>query len=183
MITRTYLRAAFLTLACAGLAACTQPPIPTPDCATADWRATGVGDGAGGRGQERLATHVAACAASPRPVNEDAWHNGYAEGLRAYCTPAHAMDLGRRGKRMNPICPEEMRANIAAASDGGFEEFWQMREIADLQSEMPFAWGFAGGGGFPGPMYEYSMISSRIAGARAKLAWIRERNEEMLAGF
>lgn len=177
----TRLRRAALALICMGLAACTQPPPPTPDCATADWRATGVGDGAAGRGEDRLNVHLEACAGSPRPVDADAWREGHAEGLRAYCTPRHALDLGRRGKRMNPICPEELRARIVAANDGGFQEYWLMREIDDLHAEMGSIRMYSRRGRYPGSFYEYSVLTARISNARAQLDWLRARNEELVA--
>jgi hypothetical protein len=175
------LRRAALALVCASLTACTQPPPPTPDCATADWHATGVGDGAAGRGHDRLTTHLEACGASLPPVDTDAWRAGHAEGLRAYCTPRHALDVGRRGRRMNPICPAPLRAKIAAANDGGFQEFWLMREIQDLYSESGAGWGHSRHSRFPGSIYEASMISARISNARSQLAWLRARNEDLVA--
>jgi len=140
-------------LAAALLVACAQPapPVRADACATADWRAVGVADGARGAGPDRLAEHRASCAAAGLAPDAEAWALGREEGLLAYCTPANAHAVGAAGASLAPYCPNEGAEALRAANDLGLQRRRLEQRIAVIDARLlappPFFYGPYGGYG------------------------------------
>ena len=71
-------------------------------CRAGDWREIGFADGAAGRGAERIEAHRKACAEYGIVPDAAAWRTGRDQGLRLYCVPAKAYDVGSRGLSIAP---------------------------------------------------------------------------------
>ena len=89
------------------------------ECLTADWRAIGYEDGAGGQGPEAFGDRRRACAEHGVTAGFEAYNAGRAEGLTYFCRPRNGYSLGTRGRRYSGVCPKELEpAFLAAHADG-----------------------------------------------------------------
>jgi len=84
------------------------------ECLKGDWNAIGFTDGAKGYSIERLGEHRKACADFGVSPHLATYQAGYQEGLKAYCVPETAFELGRQVKSYNGVCPEELETAFIA---------------------------------------------------------------------
>lgn len=112
----------------------------TPEeCRSADWYQIGLADGAEGRGTDRLELHRRACAEVRVSPDAAAWLRGRTDGLRLYCTPAKAYEVGRRGGAIAPGCTAEELVAMRPAHRWG-ETWWQIGlEIAEVERDIAAA--------------------------------------------
>lgn len=96
------------------------------ECLTADWESIGYEDGAAGKPAARIADHRKACAEHGVTPNMAAYRHGRELGLREFCRPDRAYQLGRSGRPYSAACPAEVVDRFAAAYDAG-------REVYDLE--------------------------------------------------
>lgn len=123
-----------LLLALAGCATLTPE-----ECRTADWYRIGVADGAEGWGTGRIEQHRRACAETGVSPDAAAWLRGRLAGLRQYCTPATAHEVGRRGGAIAPGCTEGELVTMRPAHRWG-EIFWQLGlEIVGIEADIAAA--------------------------------------------
>ncbi|MEO1687447.1 MAG: DUF2799 domain-containing protein [Pseudomonadota bacterium] len=169
------------TLAAALVSACAQPPPPVraDACATADWRAVGVADGARGAGPERLAEHRASCAEAGRAPDARAWARGRQDGLRSYCTPANAHAVGASGQALAPYCPAARTKSLRRAHRLGLRRHRLEREIARIDSALlapppllygPYRRRYGRPFLFADPFYDDPWLWARRSEAEAALA-------------
>lgn len=128
-----------MAVAAAGLllAGC-APGLAPESCAGADWRAVGVADGADGRGPGFVQEHVRSCAKVGVRPDAEAWEAGRREGLRSYCTPRNAWELGLAGRPLAEVCPEPMAAELARVHAAGWRRAQILRAIGDTRADMMF---------------------------------------------
>ena len=81
-------------------------------CRGADWRLIGYQDGASGKQAGVIGTYREDCAEYAVVPDLDAYLAGRNAGLKEYCQPEKAYQLGISGHGYNPVCP--------AASAGAF---------------------------------------------------------------
>lgn len=91
------------SLAAVGLTACATTSDDRQDdaCASYDWRAQGVADGAAGYGDARAADFGRQCGAS---FDQAAWRAGVTEGAKRFCTVEGAFRSGVAGTEYRSIC-------------------------------------------------------------------------------
>lgn len=153
------LRAGALLAALAALGACT--PGPPPDCPV-DWRAAGMADGAAGLGADRYAERAAAClppqeaaaadapsdtapsdtAAAVPPAARAAFDAGMAEGRRAYCMPRAALELGRGGRGLRSVCPEDLAPLARSFNRRGLDEWGVANEVVAARQDACSSYGY-----------------------------------------
>ena len=90
------------------------------ECLTSDWQMIGFEDGSRGYGSERLGEHRKACAKHGVTPDLTAYRQGREEGLRDFCQPARAYNLGSRGGRYNGVCPAESESDFLDAYRAGY---------------------------------------------------------------
>ena len=130
-------RSVLLMVALQALASCET--LTPEECRSADWYQIGLADGAEGRGTDRLEAHRRACAEVRVTPDAAAWLRGRTDGLRLYCTPAKAYEVGRRGAAIAPGCSAEEIAAMRPAHRWG-ETFWQIgQEIAEVERDIAAA--------------------------------------------
>ena len=106
------------------------------ECVSADWYQIGVTDGAEGRGTDRIEAHRKACADVGVAPDAERWLAGRERGLRLYCTPAKAYEVGREGRSIRPGCTEVELQRMAPAYEEG-RNYWRLElEIRDLKSDI-----------------------------------------------
>ncbi|MEO0425658.1 MAG: DUF2799 domain-containing protein [Pseudomonadota bacterium] len=89
------------------------------DCASTDWEALGVEDGAAGADPETPDHYRTVCDRQGSKMDLVAYRVGTAAGLRRYCVEPTAFALGARGDDAFTGCPDDLsRAFARAYADG-----------------------------------------------------------------
>lgn len=121
---------------------------------TADWQALGQQDGLLGRDASYFAKHMQACAkvANMSPTvmttptafitqNQQAWETGRQAGLKKYCTPLRAYQLGREGFSYQNVCPQEQMVELLKAHDEGYLNYQREQMMNQLWYDDDPFWG------------------------------------------
>lgn len=74
------------------------------ECREGDWAAIGRADGERGARLSEIERYRKACARHEIPVGEEAWREGYAAGIAAFCTPKGGYVAGRGGQKHQDVC-------------------------------------------------------------------------------
>lgn len=106
------------------------------DCARGDWHRIGFDDGRWGYTTQRLSHHDKACAKHGFGVDAQAYHAGYADGLRLFCVPSRAFSLGRKGDSYHHQCPPEAESAFMPAYHHGWDVFEFEKELEHLEKEI-----------------------------------------------
>jgi hypothetical protein len=101
-----------LLAGCAGMSA--------DECAIVDWHTIGFEDGARGYTADRVGDHRKACAKHGVAPDFEAYRAGHAEGLRDYCQPSRAFNVGASGARYNGVCSANREAEFLDAYNSGY---------------------------------------------------------------
>ena len=99
------------------LAACAT--LDENECRAGNWYDIGVSDGAKGRSPDFILQHAKACNEFGIAPKAGPWREGRREGLKFYCTPRNAYDVGTRGAHLAPYCEGVDLATLHAANDRG----------------------------------------------------------------
>lgn len=93
------------------------------ECLIGDWQAIGYNDGVSGYQSDRLASHAKACAKASVTPDYQAWERGRQLGLEQYCLTDNAYNLGRRGHKLNNVCPAAITSTLQQANQRGLEYY------------------------------------------------------------
>jgi len=77
------------------------------DCQETDWRQSGYEQGAAGGSREAIVGHERRCAEVEVAVSKHDWNQGWADGVRTYCTEAGGQNVGLAGGAYTGICGPE----------------------------------------------------------------------------
>ena len=88
-----------------------------------DWQAIGYNDGVAGYYSDRLASHAKACAKTSVTPDYQLWERGRQLGLKQYCTVTSAYNIGRRGKKLNNVCPIALASSLQVANQKGLDYY------------------------------------------------------------
>lgn len=139
-----------------------------------DWRTLGEQDGLMGRGADYFAQHLQGCSqklnmssavmTTPTALqtqNQQLWEQGRQAGLKKYCTPLRAYQLGREGFSYQNVCPQAQMVELLKANDEGLYNYQREQNLRDWNDDFfPFGWGYSnygwgnrwhGGGHFYAP--------------------------------
>lgn len=106
------------------------------ECATADWYAVGLEDGASGRAVERLGEHRRACAEHGVTPVAEAYLKGRGEGLKSFCTYERGYAEGRAGHGYGGVCPEPMGRSFLAGYHRGHDLYELSRRLGATQQQI-----------------------------------------------
>lgn len=101
------------------------------ECMVGEWQAIGYNDGVAGYHSERLASHAKACAKVSIAPDYQAWERGRQLGLKQYCTPSNAYNLGRRGRKLNTVCPIALASTLQNANQQGLDYYTLEQQIGE----------------------------------------------------
>lgn len=96
------------------------------ECAMSDWRTIGYEDGSMGYTAARIGEHRKACAKHGVAPDFNAYQTGHSEGVRQYCQPSRAFNVGAGGGRYNGICPSDLEPDFVDAFNSG-HRLYQLR--------------------------------------------------------
>lgn len=105
-------------------------------CRTGDWETIGYNDGVRGRSEAYINEHREACGEFGISPNTAVWLRARLEGLKVYCTPTNAYDIGRSGDELNPVCPETGLSELKLANFYGIRYYEIDQEIDALKDEI-----------------------------------------------
>ena len=100
------------------------------ECMIGDWQAIGYNDGVAGYHSDRLASHTKACAKASVAPDYQAWARGRQLGLQQYCTVNNAYNVGRRGNRLNNVCPITSATALRQANQSGLNYYTLDSQVA-----------------------------------------------------
>lgn len=126
---KALLVAAALAAGAALLASCET--MSAEQCAAADWGALGYSDAAGAA-NDRFAARAQSCADKGIQPDQSAYYDGFANGMRAFCTPEHGFQFARNGGSFGGTCAADLAEDFAYAYADG-------RRVHDAQSEVDTA--------------------------------------------
>ena len=106
------------------------------ECLTADWQMIGFEDGSVGRSQSNIGEYRKACADHGITPSLAQYRQGYAEGIRNYCTQSNGFDQGRRGATYRGICPHDMEADFVEAYGLGRNYYVLSSAVSSLNSRI-----------------------------------------------
>lgn len=160
-------RPIFLSILFVALAGCES--LTDAECQSADWYQIGVVDGAEGRGPDRIDSHRKACADVGIAPSPERWLAGRERGLRLYCTPGKAYEVGREGHSIRAGCTQAEMRRMSPAYEHG-RNYWRIEQeiddiewdISEIDSDLIALPSDAGG--MRARLYaERSRLSSRLA--------------------
>lgn len=104
-------------------------------CRAGDWGAIGFDDGKNGKLESYIYEHREACADYGIAPDVTTWLKTRIEGLKYYCTPESAYNVGRRGRDLSPVC-EANQSDLRLANFYGQRYYEISEEIDDIDDEM-----------------------------------------------
>lgn len=117
-------------LAAAALSACVS--MSPDECLRADWQALGFQDGRAGEGMDTLDERRRQCTKAGAAVDATAYLRGREEGLRMYCDPRNAQELGLRGAGYAGVCPPDLAPLFRSRYEAGREVHRARDSLEDL---------------------------------------------------
>ena len=93
------------------------------ECMVGDWQAIGYNDGVAGYYSDRLSSHAKACAKTSVTPDYQLWERGRQLGLKQYCTVTSAYNVGRRGRKLNNVCPIALASSLQVANQKGLDYY------------------------------------------------------------
>ena len=99
------------------LSAC--DPISEDQCKSGDWSGIGLSDGKRGKPASLIDEYAEICGEFGISPARTTYLAARTQGLKTYCTPQSAYQVGRRGSDLSPVCSPEQVANMQAAFNHG----------------------------------------------------------------
>lgn len=116
-----------LTALAMSLSACAS--MSSDECAVSDWYGVGFTDGSRGLSASQFESYRKDCAAHGVAPDFEQYRSGRNEGLREFCQPERAFNLGSDGRSNPGVCPHDLRDQFAEAYQSG-------RYLYDLRSSL-----------------------------------------------
>lgn len=128
------MRILLTSLALLILASCAT--LTESECQTDNWFEIGKSDGERGRSLDFIFEHAKACNEFGVAPKAEPWRAGRIEGLKTYCTPRNAYDVGQRGQKLSPVCTGDNLQRLEAANTRGIRWHRISREIRDVERDI-----------------------------------------------
>lgn len=110
-------------------------------CLQGNWQAIGYQDGLNGRSEQYIYQHIKTCGNYQIMPNKLQWEKGRQAGLKQYCTPLRAYQLGREGYNFHNVCPADMMLDLLKAHDEGYY-YYQRNQDLIYFDDYPWGWGW-----------------------------------------
>lgn len=102
-------------------------------CIASDWQTLGYRDGVNGLRSSQLLAHQDACGEHGIIPDRAGYMMGWNEGVREYCQPNNAFEIGERGGGHNNVCPDGMQTTFTTAYREGRKLYLARVEVTDLE--------------------------------------------------
>lgn len=105
-----------------------------------NWQTIGYQDGLMGRSADYIQKHIKQCAKANAAPNQQLWAKGREEGLKRYCTPLRAYQLGREGYAYHDVCPASITLDLLKAHDEGYLNYQREQTLHRLWDHNDLFW-------------------------------------------
>jgi len=102
-------------------------------CIASDWQTLGYRDGVNGIRSSQLLAHQDACGKHGIIPDRAGYMMGWNEGVREYCQPNNAFEIGERGDGHNNVCPDGMQTAFTSAYREGRKLYLARVEVTNLE--------------------------------------------------
>ncbi len=102
------------------------------ECIHADWQLIGQADASKGVHSSILDEYRSDCAEYAVVPAREAYHQGYQQGLKQFCTGSSGFFYGKKGGKYQGICPTSLEADFLEGYNPGYELFM----ISDVMSQL-----------------------------------------------
>lgn len=130
----TTLRLATGTILALLLGACAS--MSEKECLSANWKDQGYRDGRNGQPLTRVEDHREACSKVGIMPDTQQYLAGRAVGILEYCTPANALQEGRRGRGYRNACPMHLERDFLAYYELGYQVYQAEQRVDSLNRDM-----------------------------------------------
>lgn len=117
-------------------AGCANRSLSAHQCQAGDWQTVGYRDGVNGKNQSHLLEHQNACGRHNIVPDAAGYRSGWAQGIREYCQPQRAYDLGVSGGRLRSVCPADLSTSYRAAFEDGRVLYLARHEVNRLENKI-----------------------------------------------
>ena len=104
-------------------------------CIASDWQTLGYRDGVNGIRSSQLLKHQDACVEHGIIPDRAGYMAGWETGVREYCQPNNAFEIGELGGGHANVCPNEMQTVFTTAYRQGRKLYLARVEISNLDDE------------------------------------------------
>jgi len=102
-------------------------------CIAADWQTLGYRDGVNGVRSSQLLKHQDACVEHGIIPDREGYMTGWNTGVREYCQPNNAFEIGELGGGHDNVCPNGMQTTFTTAYRQGRQLYLARVEISNLE--------------------------------------------------
>lgn len=102
-------------------------------CIASDWETLGYRDGVNGIRSSRLLAHQDACVEHGIIPDRTAYMRGWEDGVREYCQPNRAFEIGELGQGHDNVCPQGMQTEFTTAYREGRKLYLARVEVSSLE--------------------------------------------------
>ena len=121
--------AAWIAISLSGCTTTAKPDVPCPQL---DWFEAGRRDGSEGRAADHASARTRECGLSGKPVDGEAYINGWNAGLTEYCSVPAGVAAGRSGQMYFKVCPAHLEKAFLEGYDVGVRIHAMEAENTDL---------------------------------------------------
>lgn len=91
------------------------------ECVAADWRMVGMEEGLQGKSALTIGSYRKACAEYGVTPDLQAFQTGHLQGIKQYCSPQKAYQLGTQGQSLPNSCPSNIHPNFISRHHEGLK--------------------------------------------------------------
>ena len=91
------------------------------ECVAADWRMVGMEEGLQGKSALTIGSYRKACAEYGVTPDLHAYQTGHLQGIKQYCSPQKAYQLGTQGQTLPSACPSNIHPNFLSQHHQGLK--------------------------------------------------------------
>lgn len=102
-------------------------------CIASDWQTLGYRDGVNGVRSSQLLKHQDACVEHGIIPDRTGYMAGWNDGVREYCQPNNAFEIGELGGGHDNVCPANMQSTFTSAYREGRKLYLVRVEITNLE--------------------------------------------------
>jgi len=102
------------------------------ECVTADWHMVGLEEGLKGKSAVTIGSYRQACAEYGITPNLSAYQAGHLQGIKQFCSPQKAFQLGASGQHLPLVCPTNIHPNYLKRHNKGLRKYCTVSTVYKL---------------------------------------------------
>ena len=105
-------------------------------CIASDWQTLGYRDGVNGLRSSQLLKHQDACVEHGIIPDREGYMAGWNTGVREYCKPNRAFEIGESGAGHDNVCPDGMQTQFTTAYREGRSLYLLRVDVQNLEHQI-----------------------------------------------